>query len=142
MTPAAVQELAAALDAQQPVEFQLKLKAEQPGQRHRDTAIVLPSADDVTGYSPDDSFEKYRAQGHSREVAIERVEVELNGYDLQWQPPDAPADIATQGPITAADYEVPSDWIDSAGSTRAANVDRDGEDESIEYFAPLRLVES
>jgi len=40
------------------------------------------------------------------------------------------------GPITAAEYDVPGTWVDSGGHTRAQNVSRFGEDESVKYWPP------
>jgi hypothetical protein len=43
------------------------------------------------------------------------------------------------GPITSAEYEVPGDWVDSAGVTRAQNLKRFGEDEAIEYWPKTNM---
>jgi hypothetical protein len=135
--------LAQDLQEKQSFALQVRLTAEPgSGLRHRETGILTSGVDEEgqadPGYDPDVSYERYRAQGHSREVAIERVEAELEDSGLDWQAPDAQMEIATRGPITSFEYDVPNNWIDSAGVTRAQNVKRFGEDEKIEYFPPIK----
>lgn len=50
----------------------------------------------------------------------------------------AMVDVPMDGPINAAEYDVPNDWVDRTGMTRAENLRRYGEDETLAYWPPIR----
>jgi hypothetical protein len=53
------------------------------------------------------------------------------------KPAPVEVDEVAKGPVTAAEFDVPGDWVDRAGMPRAENLKRYGEDEAIEYWPPI-----
>ncbi len=53
------------------------------------------------------------------------------------KPGPVEVDEVPKGPVTAAEFEVPANWVDRGGVSRAVNLARYGEDEAIEYWPPI-----
>lgn len=114
-------------------------------------ADINPIEDEEERLDPDEAWAAYMKQGVSVEQAWAGMRQWCQEEDLEgWQPPQAktlrsviaPAaapwvEDSAKGPVTSKEFDVPENWVDAAGATRAANLKRFGEDEAIEYWPPV-----
>jgi hypothetical protein len=107
-----------------------------------------PEEIEAREFDPQEAYQEQRERGVSHEEALALTKTWIGMYmrdDLEgWEPSVSRATNGalahdhrlTEGPITSAEFDVPGNWCDARGETRAVNLERYGEDEAMEYWAP------